>query len=153
VIVVAGYEDFEGARIKHLELIQGVISRLGNNGFLMKGWAVTVAAAFFGFAVESKSWPLALVVMPATFAFWALDAYFLRSERLFRELYRRVTIGDQSVSPFFMAATCDEFAASAHAAVGGFWAVLRSETLAYFFGPIIGSAPVVVAILLASTAK
>lgn len=40
------YESFEDRRIKHLELIQAVVGRLGNDGFLMKGWALTVAGAF-----------------------------------------------------------------------------------------------------------
>ena len=28
--------------IKHLELIQGVVNRLGGNSFLLKGWSMTV---------------------------------------------------------------------------------------------------------------
>lgn len=40
---MSNYQDFDEARIKHLELIQAVIGRLGINGFLMKGWALTVA--------------------------------------------------------------------------------------------------------------
>ena len=35
--------------VKHLELIQAIITRLASNSFFIKGWALTVAAATFGF--------------------------------------------------------------------------------------------------------
>lgn len=57
------------AKLKHLELIQGVINRLAGNSFYMKGWAVVLLSAL-----------LVLV-------FWGLDAYFLWQERLYRVLY------------------------------------------------------------------
>jgi hypothetical protein len=37
----------EGGWLKHLEFVQAVITRLANNSFLMKGWALTVAGAFY----------------------------------------------------------------------------------------------------------
>ena len=40
------------ARIKHLEFIQSVITRMATNSFLAKGWALTVAGALYGFAVN-----------------------------------------------------------------------------------------------------
>jgi hypothetical protein len=35
-------------------------------------------------------------------AFWGLDAYYLRQERLYRKLYDAVRRGDGSVEPFSM---------------------------------------------------
>ncbi len=70
-------------RIRHLELIQSVIGRLGNDSFLVKGWAITVAGVFFGFAVAQKEWQLALMSSLTTLAFWRLDAYFLRRSGCF----------------------------------------------------------------------
>jgi len=35
-------------------MVQAVITRLGNDSFLVKGWAVTVNGVFLGFAVSSK---------------------------------------------------------------------------------------------------
>jgi hypothetical protein len=35
-----------GDKIKHLEMIQAVISRLANNSFLLKGWSITLVSAF-----------------------------------------------------------------------------------------------------------
>ena len=35
------------SKLKHLELIQGVINRLGSDSFRMKGWTVVLVAAVF----------------------------------------------------------------------------------------------------------
>jgi hypothetical protein len=103
-----GYDSFSEKHVKHLELLQAVIGRLGNDSFLVKGWAVTVAGVFLGFAVNSHDASLALASLLSTAFFWGLDTYFLRSERLFRVLYDYVR-RRQGIEPFFMAATSDAF--------------------------------------------
>jgi hypothetical protein len=107
------YADFEDERIQHLEMVQAVISRLSNEGFLVKGWAITVAGAFFGFAISGESWPLAAVSLVPTMAFWYLDATFLRSERLFRALHSHVQRGTGKVAAFDLSATHKDFVAVA----------------------------------------
>ena len=37
-------------KINHLEMIQGVINRMASNSFMLKGWAVTLAAGIFALA-------------------------------------------------------------------------------------------------------
>jgi hypothetical protein len=103
------YKDFDDYRIKHLELIQAVITRLASYQFLLRGWALTVAGVFLGFAVNNKEWRLALVSLAPTVTFWGLDMYFLRNERLFRALFKRVREFDVRIEPFFMAATDAKF--------------------------------------------
>lgn len=72
---------------KHMDYVQAVITRLANNSFLMKGWALTLSSALLGFAITEKHAGLALVaIVPAT-AFWVLDTYYLRQERAFRNMY------------------------------------------------------------------
>lgn len=39
-------------KVNHLEMIQGVISRMASNSFALKGWAVTLVAGIF--ALSSK---------------------------------------------------------------------------------------------------
>ena len=96
-------------RLKHLEMIQAVITRLGNDSFLVKGWSITVAGAFFGFSLTTREpWLAATSILP-TAMFWWLDTYYLHAERLFRCLFDRVRKNDDRVEPFFMGATTDEF--------------------------------------------
>lgn len=73
---------------KHLELIQGVIGRMGGNLFLLKGWTVTLVAALVALSVKLRD-SYYLAYFPALM-FWVLDAYFLSQERKFRDLYNHV---------------------------------------------------------------
>lgn len=93
----------ESAVHKHLEMIQGVISRMGQNAFATKAWSVSLMAAVlaFGSAPRLSQW---LVLVPAV-AFWGLDVYYLRRERLFRRLYTAAVAGEaplysMDVEPF-----------------------------------------------------
>jgi hypothetical protein len=89
-------------QIKHLEFIQAVVARLGNGSFLIKGWTLTLVAAFFGLSTDKLSWRLAATALVPIIGFWLLDAYFLRQERLFRRLYDDVRVLGGSVPPFSM---------------------------------------------------
>jgi len=78
------------AKLKHLEMLQAIISRMAHNSFLLKGWAVTLVAALFALAAkDANPWFIWLALYPVS-VFWALDAWFLRQERLFRCLYDKV---------------------------------------------------------------
>jgi hypothetical protein len=75
---------------KHLEFIQSTITRMANNSFLIKGWTITLAAAMFALAGKDSDISPALVALLPSLAFWGLDAYYLRQERLFRKLYEDI---------------------------------------------------------------
>jgi hypothetical protein len=89
-------------QVRHLELIQGVIARHASSSFLVKGWSLTVAGLFYGFAVKELNWRVAAVALMPTVAFWWLDAYFLRQERLFRSLYEAVLRSPATIPAFSM---------------------------------------------------
>jgi len=91
--------------MKHLEFVQGAITRMASNSFLLKGWALTVSGALFGFAASHDSWPIATVGLLPIVAFWFLDGYFLMQERLYRSLYNAVARRDPGVPAFSMNAT------------------------------------------------
>lgn len=78
------YAEYSDGLIKHLDMVQAVVARLGSNGFVIKGWAVTVAGAFQGFGITRENAWLALAGVLPTCLFWFLDSSFLRSERAFR---------------------------------------------------------------------
>lgn len=85
-------------RHKHLDHVQTIIARLGNNSFLMKGWSLTVVAALVGYALSKSSTLIALVALLPAGAFWFLDSYYLRQERAFRKMYD--AIGEGNVRAF-----------------------------------------------------
>jgi len=85
---------------KHLELIQAIVSRMAGNSFLLKGWSVTIAAALFALATKDSDPRFAWIALLPSVAFWGLDAYYLRHERLFRCLYNAVRTSASDYDPF-----------------------------------------------------
>lgn len=75
------------AKIAYLEMIQSVVNRMARNSFLIKGWSVTLVAALFALAAGNANEFFAFLAYFPGFMFWALDSYFLRQERLFRQLF------------------------------------------------------------------
>jgi hypothetical protein len=78
------------ALVSHLAFIQAAVSRMAANSFLLKGWSVTLVAGLFALAANQADALLAAVALLPALAFWGLDAYYLRQERLFRALYHDV---------------------------------------------------------------
>lgn len=79
--------------VKHLEITQGVVNRLANNSFSIKGWGMTILAAAILFIARGNnlySDYLILTFLIPIVGFWLLDGYFLWQERLFRGVYNDV---------------------------------------------------------------
>ena len=115
-------------KVAHLEMIQRVIARMGNNSFLIKRWSVTLVAALFALAAVNPNVLFACLAFFPAFMFWALDAYFLRQESLFRKLYDHVRLSDRvdfsmDTRPF-------------EEQVAGIFSVAWSVTLGLFHGTI-----------------
>lgn len=79
---------------KHLEFLQNNISRMNQCSFQMKGWSITIVAAFIAAFVSTindttnqgnKLFILASVV--PTIIFWILDSLYLSKERKFIGMY------------------------------------------------------------------
>jgi hypothetical protein len=85
---------------KSLELLQGIINRLSTNGFLLKGWAVTIVSALLTFSGSSGQARLAALALLPTVIFWALDAYLLARERQCRALFERTRLGTAAAFDF-----------------------------------------------------
>ncbi len=93
--------------VSHLNMIQGVINRLADNSFNIKGWSVAVLSALLGLAVNNNqpSGSAAVALIPAV-AFWVLDAYYLMLERRYRKLFSTVVqeagtpVADRRIAPF-----------------------------------------------------
>ena len=115
-------------KVAHLEMIQRVIARMASNSFLIKRWSVTLVVALFALAAADRNVLFVCLACFPALMFWALDAYFMRQERLFRKLYDRVR-GAESIDfsmdtrPF-------------KAEVAGILGVAWSVTLRLFHGTI-----------------
>lgn len=95
-------ETIRTENVKHLEMIQAIVARLAGNSFLIKAWTISVSAAAFGIAINRFDWRLCAVGTFVVLAFWMLDCYFLRQERLYRLLYDYVRSDIRSTPRFSM---------------------------------------------------
>jgi hypothetical protein len=86
---------------KRLDHLHAIIQRLATNSFTVKGWAVAVASAFLGFSVKDAKPAIAFVGLIPIVIFWLVDAYYLASERYFRNCYNDVlknpTLGETPI--------------------------------------------------------
>jgi len=120
------------AKLKHLEMTQGIINRMAGNSFLLKGWSVTLISALFALAAkDSNQLFLYLAYFPCV-AFWSLDGYFLWQERMYRKLYQDIAKKSEESIDFDMNATKfkDE--------VDSWFSICFSTTLKLFHGVIFG---------------
>lgn len=74
----------------HMDMIQGIINRMANNSFMLKGWAVTLIAGIFVLASKDTDKMYFLIAYIPIILFWLLDSYYLNLERLYRKLYDKV---------------------------------------------------------------
>lgn len=119
-------------KITHLTFIQGVINRMGQNSFFLKGWSVTVVAALFALASQGSNKAFVLVAYFPAFMFWFLDAFFLHQEKLYRKLYEKVATGNIDSDTL----TLDT--KPLRNEVDSYLSVIFSKTLLPFYGVIIG---------------
>lgn len=115
-------------KIKHLELIQAVIARMNTNSFMLKGWTVTLVVALFALDISKSSVSFIKISFLPAILFWVLDGYFLYQERLFRELYDKIRLKDESQIYFSMKRS---------SSIGKFFAAALSKTLILFYGALI----------------
>ena len=76
---------------KEIDLIQACINRMAQNFFIVKGWTITLITVILALLPEKIDIRLlCAIVIVATVCFWYLDAFFLRTERLYRWKYEWV---------------------------------------------------------------
>ena len=80
--------------VKHLEMIQAVINRLGKNSFWVKSASLAIIITV-GFLVDRDPHIVYYILTYAALMLiilgsWVLDGYFLWQERLFRQVYEEV---------------------------------------------------------------
>jgi hypothetical protein len=137
--------DMDENRVKHLELIQNVVTRLAGNSFFMKGWSITLIAGLFALAAKDANQSYVAIAILPVVCFWGLDAYYLWQERLFRKLYDEARKPETGVELFSMdtrpVAKC----------VSGWCCTLFRPVVLFFHGPVL--AAVIVILVFVSKAE
>lgn len=125
-MVNACFRGMNENKIKHLEFIQAIITRMNSNSFQIKSWAITIIAAFLALYASGSNPKYILAAIVPTLIFWLLDAYYLQQERIFRALYNDVA-SERRVADFSM--PINEYGKS-------FWYAFFSRTVGglYFLG-------------------
>ncbi len=78
---------------KEIDLIQGIINRMGQNSFFIKGWSVALVVGFSAFIFSREkicpTYAIATMItqIVITLFLWYLDSFFLYTERFYRSWY------------------------------------------------------------------
>ena len=76
---------------KEIDLIQSCITKMSQNSFMIKGWLITLIAVVLALLPEKFDVKiLCSVGCIAVICFWILDAFFLKTEKLYRMKYEWV---------------------------------------------------------------
>lgn len=78
-------------KIKHLEFVQNIITRMNTNSFQIKAWTVTLVSALVALSEKDSDQRFILISLIAIPVFWVLDGFYLSQERKFRDLYNKIT--------------------------------------------------------------
>lgn len=115
---------------KHLEFIQGVVTRMGGNLFYLRGWSITLIGGLLALLSQQNNkdeFPLILLT-GVVVVFWFYDGYFLSLERRYRALYNKVR--KQSAKEIDFSMSIQEFNNDKH---NSLFFCMFSKTLAPFY--------------------
>lgn len=117
---------------KELDLIQNCIGRMAKNSFMLKGWSISLMAVVLALTADRLN---ALFLLCSVFipllCFWYLDAFFLRTERMYRKMYEWVLKERANNSVEFQ---YDLNPKRFEKYVDSIFGIMRSDTLLVFYG-------------------
>jgi hypothetical protein len=123
---------------KEIDLIQGIINRMANNSFLLKGWLVSLIAVILALTKDTiVSTDLSyfnLILLLPVIVFWYLDAFFLHKERCYRKLYEWVIVNRNKSTENSYDLNYKRFEKD----VKSEFKIMFSKTLLPFYGLIVG---------------
>ena len=122
----------ESAAVRtHVEIMQGVIQRRGENSRSCKVWCVTLVAATLVLVARTGDSGHALIALAPTAMFFVLDTYYLSLERGFRRSYNtfvgKVHSGQALTSYLYIVGP------SGSIPKGLLWAMFRSFSVLPFY--------------------
>ncbi len=123
--------------VAQLQFVQTAVERMAANSFLLKGWNVTIASAILAFAAKDARAEMVPVILLPAFAFWGLDAYYLRQERLFRCLFEDLCRSAQSAGGDSPAIPFSLSTARFRREVPGWFSTLWAPTIVALHGAVV----------------
>lgn len=92
------YKEFvmSDEKIKYLEFIQNIVTRMNQNSFMIKGWTVAIVSALLALYADKENELFILISIFPVLIFMFLDSYYLWQERKFRHLYNKVLEENES---------------------------------------------------------
>jgi hypothetical protein len=119
---------------KEIDLIQGVINRMANNSFLLKGWLISLIAVILALTKDtlltSDIKYLSTILILPVIVFWYLDAFFLHKEKCYRKLYEWVITNRNTTNDFMYSLDYSRFKSEVKSLI----AIMFSKTLFPFYG-------------------
>lgn len=94
-------EKIAELRVKHLEMLQALITRMAAYGASFKSYCITVTTASIGFAFTLHKPAMVAVAFLPVIAFAIADANYLRVERRFRQVFDGVRTQSWDAMPTF----------------------------------------------------
>ena len=80
-------EQIAELRLKHLEMLQSLITRMAGYGAAFKSYCITVTTAVIGFAFTLHRPAVAALALLPVIAFGIADTQYLRVERRVRDVF------------------------------------------------------------------
>lgn len=77
-------------RLGHINIVQGIIGRLGGYSATVKNFSITLAAAAIAVNLAEDQKGLLGIAIMAVGLLIVIDAYYLSQERAFRDLYNEI---------------------------------------------------------------
>lgn len=104
--------------MKHLEMLQGVITRMAGNSASLKNYCMTIASAIIGLAAAIQKPEILHYTAPLIIIFGILDGHYLRLERAFRDQFNSVRRAGAAKKPDF---SISPSWTAGHGLMSGFW--------------------------------
>jgi hypothetical protein len=119
---------------KEIDLIQGIINRMSQNSFLLKGWSITIIVAVLALTkdtiITKDITYFSLILLIPLLVFWFLDAFFLHKERCYIKLYDWVIENRLKTEDFQYNLNYKRFEKE----IGSVGKIMLSSTLITFYG-------------------
>ncbi len=94
-------EKWPEMHMKHLELVQNAVTRMGANSAALKGYCMAIVAALIALAGAIEKPKVLFLGLPIVLVFAVLDAAYLSLERGFRNHYDNLRKRPLDAAPDF----------------------------------------------------